>query len=157
MWRPSTKVFGGDPKAEPSADFVTTDNLAKAIASFERTLLSGNSKVDRFRASEYNALTKEARQGLWIFESRGGCWKCHSGPNLTDELFHNTGVGYGKPGRDEGRFGITGKSDDKFGFKTPTLRGVANTAPYMHDGSIKTLREVVEFYNKGGAHRRQAT
>ncbi|MDA7926183.1 cytochrome-c peroxidase [Mariniblastus sp.] len=143
-------VFGRDAKS-PTPQTVTVENLAKAIASFERTLTSGNSKVDRFRAAEYEALSKEARQGLWIFESRGGCWKCHSGSNLSDEAFHNTGVGFGKSNRDQGRFEATKKSEHEFQYKTPTLRDIEFTAPYMHDGSVKTLKEVVEFYNRGGA------
>lgn len=141
-------VFG---KSDTTAGSITTENIAKAIACFERTLNTGNSKVDRFRASEYEALSKEARQGMWIFESRGGCWKCHSGPNLSDEDFHNTGVQFGKPNRDLGRMEATKQDKDKFMFKTPSLRDIEYSAPYMHDGSVKTLREVVEFYNKGGA------
>lgn len=132
-------------------DSVTPENIAKAIASFERTLTVGNSRVDRFRNEEYEALSKEARQGLWIFESRGGCWKCHNGPNLADEEFHNTGVGFGDENRDIGRMEFTKDEKHQFQFKTPTLRNVELTAPYMHDGSVATLKEVVEFYNKGGA------
>jgi len=143
-------VFGGEAKSS-TPQSVTVENLAKAIASFERTLTSGNSKVDRFRAAEYEALSKEARQGLWIFESRGGCWKCHSGSNLSDEAFHNTGVGFGKTERDQGRFEATKMPEHEFQYKTPTLRDIEFTAPYMHDGSANTLREVVEFYNRGGA------
>jgi len=133
------------------SDVVTAENLAKAIASFERTLIHGSSRVDRFRASDFEALSREARQGLWIFESRGGCWKCHSGEAFTDESFHNTGVGFGKSDRDVGLFEFTGDETDRFKFKTPGLRAVELTPPYMHDGSVKTLREVIEFYNRGGA------
>ena len=111
----------------------------------------GNTGVDRFRASEYSALSREARQGMWIFESRGMCWKCHSGENFTDEEFHNTGVSFGEADRDTGRFQITKQEIDRFKFKTPALRGVSLTAPYMHDGSQATLKDVVEFYNRGGA------
>jgi len=132
-------------------DFVTMENITKALACFERTLTSGNSQLDRFRNDEYDALSKEARQGLWIFESRGGCWKCHNGPNLADDEFHNTGVGFEKKERDLGRGKITENPQHNFQFKTPTLRDVEHTAPYMHDGSAKTLKEVVEFYNRGGA------
>lgn len=139
-----------DATADP-ATAITEERLAKAIASFERTLVTVDSQVDRFRNAEYGSMSKEARQGLWIFESRGGCWKCHSGPNLTDEDFHNTGVGFGQAQRDEGRMETTKNSEDQFKFKTPSLRGVEHTAPYMHNGSVKTLREVVDFYNKGGA------
>lgn len=142
-------VFGAG--SDSTENLISTDNIAKAIACFERTINTGNSKVDRFRASEYEALSKSARQGMWIFESRGGCWKCHSGSNLSDEEFHNTGVQFGQTDRDLGRMEATKQEQDKFLFKTPSLRDVEHSAPYMHDGSVKTLREVVEFYNKGGS------
>ena len=141
----------GKVSATEKTELITLDNIAKAIACFERTLTTGNSRIDRFRNDEYDALSKEARQGLWIFESRGGCWKCHNGSNFADEEFHNTGVGYGEKDRDAGRAQATGNAEHNFQFKTPTLREIEHTAPYMHDGSIKTLKEVVEFYNKGGA------
>lgn len=126
-------------------------NLARSLASFERTLVRAGSEVDRFHAAEYEALSPAARQGLWIFESRGFCWQCHSGTNFSDEAFHNTGVSFGREGRDLGRFEVTGEERHRFQFKTPSLRGVAETAPYMHDGSLRTLEEVVEFYSQGGA------
>ncbi|MBI4661912.1 MAG: cytochrome-c peroxidase [Verrucomicrobia bacterium] len=131
-------------------DGVSPQNIAKAMASFERTLLTGHSAVDRFRNGDVSALTDSARHGLWLFESRGLCWKCHSGRNFTDEKFHNTGVSWGKAPLDLGRFEVSGKEEDRGRFKTPTLRQAARTAPYMHDGSLATLREVVEFYNHGG-------
>jgi cytochrome c peroxidase len=143
-------AFADELGEEEVEKLINRETLALALACFERTLVSGNSAVDRFRASEYEALSKSARQGLWIFESRGGCWKCHSGANFSDEKFHNTGVGFGQPDRDEGRFEFSEAPNDRFKFKTPTLREVEHTAPYMHDGSLKTLQEVVEFYNKGG-------
>ncbi|MEM9411139.1 MAG: cytochrome c peroxidase [Planctomycetota bacterium] len=142
-------VFSTDKSSGP--EWVTAENLGKAIAAFERVLVYGNSKVDRFRASDYTALSKEARQGMWIFESRGGCWKCHGGENLTDEEFHNTGVGFGEQNRDVGLEEYTKDPKDRFKFKTPTLRGVSLTAPYMHDGSAATLKDVVDFYNRGGS------
>lgn len=138
------EAFGG-------SDAVTESNLAKALAAFQRTLLMGNSPVDQFQSANYGALTNEERQGLWIYESRGGCWKCHSGSNYSDEEFHNTGVGYGTKDRDTGLAQASNDPKDNFKFKTPTLRGVGLTAPYFHDGSAKTLEEVVEFYSKGGA------
>ncbi len=134
-------------------DGVTAANLARSIADFERTLLLGNSRVDRFRGGDSAALNDAQRQGLWLFESRGHCWRCHSGPNFTDERFHNTGVSARGPGGDVGRMSVTRRVGDRGRFKTPTLRGVSRTAPYMHDGSVKTLREVVEFYNRGGVKR----
>jgi len=129
---------------------ICAESLAKALASFQRVLLSGNSAVDRFHSGEFGALTDQQRQGLWIFESRGRCWKCHSGRNLTDERFHNTGVSWGSEPIDLGRFSVTGKDEDRGRFRTPTLRSVAETAPYMHDGSLTTLRQVVDFYDQGG-------
>ncbi len=128
-------------------DGLTAENLARALASFERVLLTGNTRVDRFRAGEVAALGPSELHGLWLYESRGQCWRCHSGPNFTDEAYHNTGVGWPN---DPGRAAHTKQDADRGRFKTPTLRGLAHTAPYMHDGSLKTLEEVVEFYNKGG-------
>jgi cytochrome c peroxidase len=130
---------------------ITAENLAKAIASFERTLVVGNGPADQFRASEYGALTAQQRIGMWIFESRGKCWQCHSGDHLTDDHFHNTGVGYGREPRDVGRFGVTTRESDRFAMKTPSLRGISHSGPYMHDGSLATLRDVVSFYNQGGS------
>jgi cytochrome c peroxidase len=131
-------------------DEITSSNLAKAIASFERVLLLGNSRVDRFRAGEVRALDDNERHGLWLFESRGRCWRCHSGPNFSDEKLHNTGVSWDRDPIDLGRYTITKQEADRGRFKTPTLRGLADTSPYMHDGSLTTLEEVVEFYNQGG-------
>ncbi|HEX4588519.1 MAG TPA: cytochrome c peroxidase [Gemmataceae bacterium] len=126
---------------------VTAGNLAKALAAFERTLLAGDSPVDRFRRGEVAGLSADARQGLWLFESRGGCWRCHSDHNLTDGKFHNTGVG---GGADLGRYAVTRREADHAAFKTPTLRNVAKTRPYMHDGSMASLEEVVRYYSRGG-------
>jgi cytochrome c peroxidase len=130
-------------------DGATAANLGRALASFERVLLRGDSRVDRFRKKgEHDALNPAERHGLWLYESKAQCWRCHSGANFTDEGFHNTGIGWG--GTDLGRYSVTRADADRGRFKTPTLRGAALTAPYMHDGSIKTLDEVIEFYNKGG-------
>lgn len=144
-------AFGSTDSQVTPNETITADNLAKAIASFERTLVVGNSPADQFRASRYESLTPRQRAGMWIFESRGKCWQCHSGGNLSDEKFHNTGVGFGTTNRDLGRYIVSKDEQDRFAMKTPTLRGIAQTAPYMHDGSVATLREVVEFYNKGGS------
>jgi cytochrome c peroxidase len=131
-------------------DGVTAANLARALAGFERLLLRGNSKVDRFRrGGDHEALSTAERHGLWLYESKGRCWRCHAGPNFTDERYHNTGVSWGKEPPDLGRFAVTKDDAHRGQFKTPTLRGVALTAPYMHDGSLATLEDVVEFYNKG--------
>ncbi len=130
---------------------INRETLAKSIACYERTLLIGGSRVDRFRNNEYTALSQEARQGMWVFESKGGCWQCHSTENFSNEDFHNTGVGFESANRDPGLFNKSGNESDRYRYKTPTLRGVALTAPYMHDGSLKTLEDVVEFYSRGGS------
>jgi cytochrome c peroxidase len=131
-------------------DGVTPRNLASAIAIFERTLLLGESRVDRFRAGEIKALDDREVHGLWLYESKGQCWQCHSGRNFSDESFHNTGVRWGQEPIDLGRYAVTKKESDRGRFKTPTLRGLVQTAPYMHDGSMATLEEVLDYYNRGG-------
>jgi len=129
---------------------VTKERLATALAAFQRSLLLGNSPVDAFVDGDTAKLSESAKQGLWLFESKANCWKCHAGKNYSDEKFHNTGVSWGATPLDLGRHEVTKKHEDRGRFKTPSLRGVAKTAPYMHDGSIKTLEEVVAFYSKGG-------
>ena len=135
-------VFGGIP---------THVDLANALASYVRTILSGNSPVDRYDTGEREALSQQERQGLGMFFGKGNCWVCHFGPTFTDERFHNTGVAW-RDGEllDQGRYMVTGKEEDRGAFKVPTLREVARTAPYMHDGSLATLEEVIDFYNRGG-------
>jgi cytochrome c peroxidase len=128
-----------------------TGALQQALASYVRTIVSGNSTYDRYVAGESEALSAAQRRGLEIFRGKGNCAVCHLGPNLTDDDFHNTGVGW-KEGaaKDQGRAKITADPADIGAFKTPTLREVASTGPYMHDGSLATLADVVEFYDKGG-------
>lgn len=125
--------------------------LAMALASYVRTILSGGSRYDRYIAGATDALNEQERLGLEVFRTKGNCVTCHLGPNLTDERFHNTGIGY-KDGQfvDDGRFSVTGRPRDRGAFKTPTLRDVALTAPYMHDGSLQTLQRVIEDYDRGG-------
>jgi cytochrome c peroxidase len=150
----AVKRLGADPTyradfARAYADGVTAANLGAALAAFERVLLRGDRPVDRFRErGDRAAMTRGELHGLWLYESKGGCWRCHSGKNFTDEGFHNTGVGWGSA--DLGRFAVTKQEADRGRFKTPTLRGVGLAPPYMHDGSQKTLTDVVEFYNRGG-------
>jgi cytochrome c peroxidase len=136
------QAFGGEVKR---------DDLARALSSYVRTILSGDSPYDRYVNSDLNALSAKAVKGLHIFRGKGNCINCHVGPNLTDERFHNTGVAW-RDGKltDPGRFVVTGKDQDRGAFKPPTLREVSRTAPYMHDGSLKTLEEVVEYYDRGG-------
>jgi len=129
----------------------TVAEVTAALASYVRTIRSGDSRFDRYTAGERNALTPLEKSGLDVFRGRGGCATCHLGPSLTDEQFHNTGVAW-HDGRllDPGRFNVTGAPRDRGAFKTPTLREVARTAPYMHDGSLATLEAVVDFYSEGG-------
>ena len=130
---------------------VSRAGLANALSTFVRSILSGNSRFDRYVFGEPSALTALELEGLRVFRGSGNCSACHIGPTLTDERFHNTGVAFveGRV-RDDGRVAVTGSEDDRGAFKTPTLRDVELTAPYMHDGSLKTLEEVVDFYDKGG-------
>ncbi len=124
--------------------------LGSAIASFVRGLTAGDSPVDKFRNGDVAALTAPEEAGLWIYEGKGRCWRCHNGPNFSDESFHNTGVGTSDGTPEEARFAITGDAGDHGLFRTPGLRMLTQTAPYMHDGSLATLEEVVEFYRRGG-------
>jgi cytochrome c peroxidase len=136
------KVFGSPE--------VNIDQVAQAIATFERTLLSGNSPYDRYKAGQKAALTPWQIRGLDVFVNKAKCDQCHEGINFTSNSYHNLGVGMDRPNPDPGRSEVTKDPRDLGAFKTPTLRDIARTAPYMHDGSIKTLEEVVEFYDKGG-------
>jgi len=129
---------------------VTYDRIVKAIASFERTIVSGNSPYDRFLSGDKQALSPGAKRGLEIFERSGECSECHSGYNFTDEKFASLGIGPDGSPPDLGLAGITGKRRDEGKFKVPTLREVARTGPYMHDGRFHTLDDVLEFYRKGG-------
>lgn len=149
------KAFGPGP--------ITYEKVEKAIASFERTVVSGNSPFDRyFYGGDKSALSKAARRGLEVFRDseKGDCAECHTiGEKhalFTDNKFHNIGVGVklvlgGVPElTDQGRFDVTKNEADRGAFKTPSLRNIAQTSPYMHDGSLKTLKEVVDLYVGGG-------
>ncbi len=125
------------------------DQIVKAIATFERTVLSGNSPFDRYMAGERSAMSPEAIKGYETF-NRAGCANCHSGFNFSDGRFLNIGVGMDAKDPDLGRYNVTKEDKDRGAFRIPILREVANTYPYMHDGSIKTLEEVIDYYDKGG-------
>ena len=132
---------------------VSAPDMARALATYIRSLMSGNSAFDRFVTGDRTALSPEAQEGLRIFRGQGNCTACHIGPNFTDEKFHNTGIAWREATtsfRDDGRSAISGKPEDRGSFKTPTLREVARTAPYMHDGSIASLEQVVQYYDRGG-------
>ncbi len=129
---------------------ITFDRAAQAIATFERTILSGNSAYDRYLAGDKSALTKRQRAGLDFFNHKGECAECHAGPNFTTEKFANIGIGTDRSVPDPGREAVTNKHGDYGKFKVPTLRDIARRGPYMHDGRFKTLAEVLDFYAKGG-------
>ena len=169
-------VFGGD-------DPVNIDNVGKAIATFERVIVTGPSPFDYAEAFqpfssfdddelaelkedapevyaryetlkkgvEQNPMSEAAKRGKDLFFSQEvNCAACHVGANLADEKYHNLGIGMDAKEPDVGRFAVTKDPKDWGAFKTPTIRNVALSAPYMHDGSLKTLAETVEHYNKGG-------
>jgi cytochrome c peroxidase len=128
-----------------------TADVAKALASYVRSILSGGSPYDRYVAGDHRALTPEQRRGLLLFRGKANCVACHVGPNFTDEAFHNTGTGWNDGAwRDNGRYDVTGDEADRGAFKTAGLREVARVAPYMHDGGLATLDDVVDFYDQGG-------
>ena len=131
---------------------INADRVAMAIASYERTVLAGNSPYDRYQAGDKTAMSESAVRGMALFNDaqKTNCVTCHAGFNFTDESYHNIGVGMDKPNPDWGRFSVTKNDFDKGAFKTPTLRNVTQSSPYMHDGSDATLLDVVNFYDKGG-------
>lgn len=129
----------------------TEDTVAKAIASFERTIVNGNSPYDQYLRGNKKAMSPSALRGMKLFGSSARCTECHSGPYFSDSQYHNLGIGY-KNGKyaDVGRYDVTKDPKDMGAFKTPTLRNIAKTAPYMHDGSVRTLNDVIELYDNGG-------
>jgi cytochrome c peroxidase len=128
----------------------TIDHVAKAIATFERLVYSGNAPYDRYIAGDKQALSEAQVRGMKLFFNKVACDSCHIGFNFTDGSYENVGIGMDKPKPDLGRYEITKRDEEKGAFKTPTLREIEHTAPYMHDGSLKTLEAVVAHYNKGG-------
>lgn len=162
-------------------DGVTIDNVGRAIATFERALVTGPAPSDAYgaiaqfekvfaddleyldeepqlkakytalkAAAKKNSMSDSAQRGMVLFSGKANCAACHAGANFTDEQYHNLGVGMEADKPDLGRFEITKEDKDRGAFKTPTLRNIAFSAPYMHDGSQATLEEVVEWYDKGG-------
>jgi cytochrome c peroxidase len=132
---------------------ITLPRVASALADYQRTRMSGNSAWDRWQEGDAGALSPSARRGWEVFTGNAKCARCHFGPSFTDGAFHNLGVGWDAAAQrytDDGRAAITGRSADRGAFKTPTLRDVARHPPYMHDGSLPTLRDVVLFYVRGG-------
>ncbi|HEY3874542.1 MAG TPA: cytochrome c peroxidase [Candidatus Kapabacteria bacterium] len=128
---------------------ITFTRVEQALATFERTFISGNSAYDRFIAGDSSALNASQLRGFALFK-QDSCASCHSGVNFSDNSYHSTGLTpfYS----DEGREDVSNSSQDNGKFRTPTLRNIALTAPYEHDGSMKTLLQVVDHYNNGGEH-----
>jgi len=136
------KAYPGEP--------VTAATVAKAIASFERTVLSEGSAFDRWIAGDAGALSASAQRGFEVFQGKANCALCHQGFNFTDNGFHNIGLKDAGAAPDLGRFAQRKVAVLKGAFKTPTLRDIALTGPYMHNGAYATLDEVVEHYVRGG-------
>ncbi|QED47073.1 cytochrome-c peroxidase [Cytobacillus dafuensis] len=128
-------------------DKISADNIAKAIAAFERTIVIADTAFDRYLQGEEDAISADAKDGMKLFAGEAGCISCHAGPLLSDQNYHNLGMS-----GDDGRFAVTGNEEDKGKFRTSALRGVAHTSPYMHDGSLETLKDVVQYYNEGGGN-----
>lgn len=136
------KVFGED---------INFTNVGKAIAAFERTIVTPDSSFDRYAGGDKKALNEQEKRGLILFVGKAACSQCHSGPNFSDNSFYALGVPQKGPIKEDfGRYAVTEKEEDKGAFKTPTVRNIALTAPYMHDGAFKSLEEVIDFYNDGG-------
>lgn len=123
------------------------ESILDAIAAFERTLETSNSPFDRYMKGDSTAISKSAQRGQEIFNVKGKCFDCHFGPDFTGDDFKNIGLYNGKELNDRGRSEITKNDDDLGKFKTPGLRNIAVTAPYMHNGMFKTLTEVIDYYN----------
>jgi cytochrome c peroxidase len=124
-------------------------NIAKAIASFERTLVTPDSRFDRYLSGDKSALTEQEKRGLILFIGKASCSSCHNGNNLADNKFHVLGSTPNQA-EDVGRYAVSKDEKDRGAFKTPTLRNVELTAPYTHNGVFRSLEEVIEFYDEGG-------
>lgn len=129
---------------------ITPQTIGKAIASFERTIVSGEAPFDRWRKGDQRAISVSAQRGFEVFKGKANCAACHMGFNFTDDGFHNIGVKSLNGEEDLGRFAHRKVKVLKGAFKTPTLRDVALTAPYMRNGVYRTLEEVVDHYDRGG-------
>jgi len=137
------KVFGKNA--------LNIENISKAIATFERSVISKNAPYDKYWAGDKQAMSASAVRGMDLFFGKGKCGICHNGPVFTDSGFHNIGVKAAGPLKvDLGRYNETKDDFDKGGFKTPGLRDISRSAPYMHNGTESTLEEVISFYNRGG-------
>lgn len=168
------RVFGGE---------ITRERMAMALAAFQRTIISGNAPLDRYLKGDEKALTHAQKKGYEIFTGKGGCLTCHNGANLTDNKFYNLGVqddpkivndprvsatrrftakvsgyaAYRTLKEDPGRYLVTKQRSDWKAFKTPSLREAALTGPFMHNGVLKTMDDVIEFFDRGGGEDPEKT
>lgn len=140
-------------EAFPAEPLVTESNVAKALASYQRTLVSGPTGFDRWLEGDNDAISAQAKRGFAVFAGPGNCASCHTGAGLTDNKFHDIGLS----DSDRGRGAVTGRRSQDYRFRTPSLREIGNTAPYMHDGSLKTLEDVVDHYSDKVIDRGQRT
>ncbi len=131
-------------------DGIDIEKVAKAIATFERTVLTGDAPFDRWHAGDKTAMSESAVRGFDLFNKKANCAICHDGFNFSNSDFHNIGVGMLDKKPNLGRFEQTKEDKHKGAFKTPTLRNLKYTAPYMHDGSEKDLAAVIDYYDRGG-------
>jgi cytochrome c peroxidase len=136
-------------QAFPDMPEVNAKNLAKAIATYERTFVSPETRFDRWIAGDEHALTQREIAGFRLFTGKAGCIKCHGGFAFTDYAFHDIGL----PGEDRGRGAVLRLPAVEHAFKTPSLREIARSAPYMHDGSLATLDDVLRHYTSGVVDR----
>ncbi|MDR2223322.1 MAG: c-type cytochrome [Flavobacteriaceae bacterium] len=146
------KVKGYKPYFEKAFgdDKITYERIVGAIATFQRTIKSQPSKVDAFISGNYKAMTDQEIYGMHLFRTKGRCMNCHNGPDLTDDKFHNIGLTYYKRKfQDLGRYEITKDANDVGKFKTPSLRDLLNTRPWMHNGLFDDLTGIVNIYNSG--------
>ncbi len=137
-------------KAAFGDESITFERILQAIAAFERGLTTGRSRFDRFLAGKHDALNDAELHGLHLFRTQARCLNCHNGPHFSDGLFHNAGLTYyGRRFEDLGRHTVTGKAEDVGRFRTPSLRNVSRTGPWMHHGLFPTMRGVINLYNAG--------
>jgi cytochrome c peroxidase len=129
---------------------IKPETIAKAIATYERTVVSGRAPFDAWLERDENAISESAKRGFVLFNTKGGCANCHSGWNFTDDSFHDIGLSDEDIGR--GKF-LAGVVKMQHAFKTPGLREITRRGPYMHDGSMATLEAVMEHYDRGGVDR----
>ena len=134
-------VFGGE---------MTPPRVTQALAAYMRTILCTDTAYDRFERGDTHALSAAAQRGWEIFRGKAACGTCHAGALFSDLLYHNVGIGLDRNPPDPGRFKVTKHESARSAFKTPTLRDIARSAPYFHDGSVATLEEAVDLMASGG-------